>query len=181
VWFSGYPLSTIPCNSRSENQKVNYIHHNYHLARSRCGAEYAVSRQKVRFKANLLALLTHKTCSQPLLAERLSQSEKSALARPTSLNFVVFALVAACTRRALEHTSRPFHKWLVHIAWTLFALFSQTNGPYCTNTLETQLNPPLRHESAIDPHEGAGWRSVSPSTTARHSFHLHLEQLAVFE
>ena len=74
--------------------------------------------QKVRFKANLLALLTHKTCSQPLLAERLSQSEKSALARPTSINLVVIALVAACTHSASEHTSRLIHKHVVLIART---------------------------------------------------------------
>jgi hypothetical protein len=59
--------------------------------------------QKVRFQAHLP---THKTCSQHLLAEHLSQSEKSALARPTSINLVVIALVAACTHSASEHTSR---------------------------------------------------------------------------
>ena len=71
--------------------------------------------QKVRFQAHLP---THKTCSQHLLAEYLSQSEKSALARPTSINLVVIALVAACTHSASEHTSRLIHKHVVLIART---------------------------------------------------------------
>jgi hypothetical protein len=37
VWFLGFPLSTIPYNSRSENQKVItiYLHYNYYYTRSR--------------------------------------------------------------------------------------------------------------------------------------------------
>jgi hypothetical protein len=157
VWFLGFPLSTILCNSRSENQKVStiYLYYNYYYARSRCGAEYAVSRQKVRFKAHLLALLTHKTCSQPLLAERLFRSEKSALARPTSINFVALVLVAACTHSALEHTSRLYMNLWSTLHEHLSRFFYKRMAHIVRTLFETQFNSPLRHESASDPHEGA--------------------------